>query len=121
MSRRLAEPLSENLLERFRSIVSLAWKSLMNARPPVIEGRVSPLRRSFWRYLLLAAALLLLLDAVIIWLVFQRQALPRDAAAVTAQCFPIDLTRHTNGVLHTSWLPGEDPGNNLAALPTGRQ
>jgi len=34
---------------------------------------------------------------------------------------PVDLSRHTNGVLHTSWLPNEDPGNNLAALPTGRQ
>jgi hypothetical protein len=34
---------------------------------------------------------------------------------------PVDLTRHTNGVLHSSWLPNEDPGNNLAAVPTGRQ
>jgi len=34
---------------------------------------------------------------------------------------PVDLSRHTNGVLHTSWLPNEDPGNNLATLPTGRQ
>ena len=33
----------------------------------------------------------------------------------------VDLSRHTNGVLHTSWLPNEDPGNNLATLPTGRQ
>src|SRR2546425_2175046 len=34
---------------------------------------------------------------------------------------PVDLSGHTNGVLHTSWLPNEDPGNNLATLPTGRQ
>lgn len=34
---------------------------------------------------------------------------------------PVDLSRHTNGVLHTSWLPNEDPGNNLATVPTGRQ
>lgn len=34
---------------------------------------------------------------------------------------PVDLSRHTNGVLHTSWLPNEDPGNNLATLPTGQQ
>lgn len=34
---------------------------------------------------------------------------------------PVDLSQHTNGVLHTSWLPNEDPGNNLATLPTGRQ
>jgi hypothetical protein len=33
----------------------------------------------------------------------------------------MDLSAHTNGVLHTSWLPNEDPGNNLAGLPTGRQ
>src|SRR5438094_8809750 len=30
---------------------------------------------------------------------------------------PVDLSRHTNGSLHTSWLPNEDPGNNLASLP----
>lgn len=34
---------------------------------------------------------------------------------------PLDLSGHTNGVLHTSWLPNEDPGNNLASLPAGRQ
>ncbi len=34
---------------------------------------------------------------------------------------PVDLSRHTNGSLHTSWLPNEDPGNNLASLPVGRQ
>lgn len=34
---------------------------------------------------------------------------------------PVDLSRHTNGVLHSSWLPNEDPGNNLATVPTGRQ
>lgn len=42
---------------------------------------------------------------------------PRDTPGFS----PVDLSRHTNGVLHTSWLPNEDPGNNLATLPTGRQ
>src|SRR5258708_21129957 len=34
---------------------------------------------------------------------------------------PVSLSQHTNGPLQTSWLPNEDPGNNLASLPTGRQ
>jgi len=33
---------------------------------------------------------------------------------------PVKLSQHLNGRLHTSWLPNEDPGNNLASLPTGR-
>jgi len=34
---------------------------------------------------------------------------------------PVNLSQHLNGRLHTSWLPNEDPGNNLASLPVGRQ
>jgi hypothetical protein len=34
---------------------------------------------------------------------------------------PVSLSQQTNGPLQTSWLPNEDPGNNLASLPTGRQ
>jgi len=34
---------------------------------------------------------------------------------------PVNLSQQLNGPLHTSWLPHEDPGNNLASLPTGRQ
>ena len=35
--------------------------------------------------------------------------------------FSVDLSEHTNGGLSTSWLPNEDPGNNLESLSTGRQ
>ena len=34
---------------------------------------------------------------------------------------PVNLSQHLNGRLHTSWLPNEDPGNNLASVPMGRQ
>ena len=64
--------------------------------------------------LIIAAMLLLCFD---IWLLMSvRRSAPREAGY-----FPVNLSGQTNGVLHTSWLPNEDPGNNLASLPTGRQ
>ncbi len=47
--------------------------------------------------------------------------LPEQTRRPQQRFLPVDLSRHTNGPLQTSWLPNEDPGNNLASLPTGRQ
>jgi hypothetical protein len=65
---------------------------------------------------LAGGALLLLVDFVVVWLLMRPGP---DISVLTFS--PADLSAHTNGVLHTSWLPNEDPGNNLATLPTGRQ
>src|SRR5882672_2274150 len=64
-----------------------------------------------------AAVLLLLVELVVVLVVLQ----PRRTGVPEPAFFPVDLSAHTNGPLHTSWLPNEDPGNNLASLPTGRQ
>jgi hypothetical protein len=61
-----------------------------------------------------AACLVFLVQFVVVLVLLLS---PRNTPGFT----PMDLSRHTNGVLHTSWLPNEDPGNNLATLPTGRQ
>jgi hypothetical protein len=67
---------------------------------------------------LAVGGLLVILVGVICLLRLSRQ--PAEPEPKT-KFFSIDLFQHTNGPLSTSWLPHEDPGNNLASLPTGRQ
>src|SRR5437867_13037004 len=69
------------------------------------------------RKISLAAGGFLFLNGVALLLVFLLA--PRSNPQ--PEFVPVNLSKHTNGVLHTSWLPNEDPGNNLASLPTGRQ
>ena len=92
----------------------------MDHQPPVQSSAPARRRRGWWIYLAIAAVVLLLLDVVLIRFAHQPRT-KSNADIPSERFFPVDLLRHTNGVLHTSWLPNEDPGNNLASLPTGRQ
>src|SRR6266704_531202 len=45
----------------------------------------------------------------------------KHAGRAESAFVPVNLSEQLNDPLHTRWLPREDPGNNLASLPTGRQ
>jgi hypothetical protein len=91
-------------------------------KPPLIQTSV-PVRKRLgrWHYLALAVVMLLVMDGLFIRFATGNRLAKRAVASPNEQFFAINLSQHTNGVLHTSWLPNEDPGNNLASLPTGRQ
>jgi hypothetical protein len=72
---------------------------------------------SKWTKIWLVVAGLLFVAGIDVWLLTSL----RQTGVSETKFFPASLSQQTNGVLHTSWLPNEDPGNNLASLPTGRQ
>jgi hypothetical protein len=65
----------------------------------------------------LAMAGIALLAGILILFILRRQ----HASPSELRFSPVSLSEQMNGALYTSWLPNEDPGNNLASLPTGLQ